>query len=287
MRGGSEAFFQVAVALIPAFLFGGAMRKPDEGWMSDGRMRLVILPVVTVSVVAEVFAIRGVIDPAVNRFEQYWVVFTVVGGTVLIAAMTARTWLQQPTRGKAVAVSLLAAALVGGFVVAAGGITQSLDNVETRDDLIRIDREVRRSSAALARADDADATARAALIATLLQLRSRTRETFSVPVERGIHAIDRIVQPVLQETSPRAKVVRTAARRLETPARQLSRPFYSRLGSERADPEVHLATLAVDRLIRAERLRMAAKVASAGALAEQSEGCRRAKEPDAAPGCGL
>ena len=231
------------------------------------------------------FAIRGVIDPAVNRFEQYWVVFTVVGGTVLIAGMTARTWLQDPTDNKALVVALLAAALVVGFAVAAGGITQSLDNVESRNELIRADAEVRRSSAALARADDAVATARSALIATLLQLRSRTRETFSVPVERGIHTIDRIVQPVLQVPSPRVATVRTAARRLERPTRRLEKPFYSRLGSERTDPEVHLATLAVDRLIRSERLRMAAKAASAGALRQQAESCRQTADDEGSPGC--
>jgi hypothetical protein len=56
MRSGSEAFFQVAVALLPALLFGGAMRKPEQGWPSGLRVVLsvVVVPAVGVTVAAEI-----------------------------------------------------------------------------------------------------------------------------------------------------------------------------------------------------------------------------------------
>lgn len=290
MRSGSEAFFQIAVALIPAFLFGGAMRKPESGLPSGGWVRALILSVLLVSVVAEILAIRGVIDPAVNRVEQFWVVFTIVGGTVLIAALTAWSWLGDQARrigtgGKAVVI----ASLVFAFVYAGWGITQSLDNVDARSDLVRVDRQVRTTSAALARADQAASSARTLLITTLVEMRSRSRERLARLVQEEIHAIDRIVQPVLREARPRPAVVDSAEEALLEPIRRLRQPVYRNLGTERADPERHLAALAVDRLARAERVRLAAKETNARARRRYVRACGELGETDSgeapAPGC--
>jgi K+-transporting ATPase A subunit len=70
VKNGSEAFFQVAVALVPAFLFGRAIRKPEQGWPSDWWARVLVVAVLAVTVVAEVFAIRGVIDPGVTALSS-------------------------------------------------------------------------------------------------------------------------------------------------------------------------------------------------------------------------
>jgi hypothetical protein len=294
MRSGSEAFFQIAVALIPAFLFGGAMRKPKEEGLPSGPWLSVLIPIVViVCVVAEIMAIRGVIDPAVNRFEQFWVVFTIVGGTVLIAGMTAWTWRSEARRPANSARQLIAQLAVVGLLVlafafAAWGITESLDEVDTRNRIVQADRQVQRTAAAFARADQAVGSARTLLITTLVNMRSDSRTRLAQVVEDEIHAIDVIIQPVLRDPRPRPAIVNQADDDLTDPIRRLKDPFYATLGTRRADPERHLAALAVDRLARAEQLRLAAKDSNARARRRLAHACGElGADPDDAPvpGC--
>jgi hypothetical protein len=287
MRSGTEAFFQVAVALIPAFLFGGAMRRPEQGWPTGRWMWLPVVLILLFSLVAEVFAIRGVIDPDVSRFEELWVVGTIVGGTVLIAALTAWTWQVAPahatapgppaarmrTKRRLILAGVFAGVCVAAFALAAVGITASLDHVEARNELSRADQQVRATSAELASADRAVSDARASLIATLLDMKSRTRESYSGRVERGIHAIDRVVQPLLMLDRPRAPAIETALAGLAKPTARLRNPFYHRLETDRSDPEIHLGALAVDRLIHAEYLRVHAKKRNAQARRHHAKWC--------------
>jgi hypothetical protein len=290
MRSGSEAFFQIAVALIPAFLFGGAMRKPEKGLPSGPGIRTLFVGVLVVSVVAEILAIRGVIDPAVNRVEQFWVVFTIVGGTVLIAALTAWSWLgdRATTAGTPSKVALVGCLLVA-FAFAAWGITQSLDNVDARNEVVRADGQVRTTTAALARADQAVSGARTLLITTLVEMRSRSRVRLARLVQEQIHAIDVLVQPLLKDDRPRRAIIDSVEQALFEPIGRLRRPFYEGLGTRRADPERHLAALAVDRLVLAERVRLAAKDRSAQARRHHARACSEFTEGEsgeaAAFGC--
>jgi hypothetical protein len=291
MRSGSEAFFQIAVALIPAFLFGGAMRKPDQGLPPGPWIRVLIPIVVVVCVVAEILAIRGVIDPAVNRFEQFWVVFTIVGGTVLIAAMTAWSWWtgsagERASLRRTVGQVALVGCLLLAFAFAAWGITESLDSVDARSELVAADRQVRATSAAFRSADETVSSTRTLLITTLVEMRSPLRRRFARLAQAEINAIDKLVQPVLREDAPRRAVVDRVEKALFEPIDRLRDPFYEGLGTERADPERQLAALAVDRLVLAERLRLAAKERSAQARRRHLRACGEVdsgEEP--VPGC--
>lgn len=279
MRSGSEAFFQIAVALIPAFLFGGAMKKPDEQDLPSGPWLGVLIPIVViVCVVAEILAIRGVIDPDVSRFEQFWVVFTIVGGTVLIAGMTVWTWRREgqqkagSTRQAVVQVGLVLG-LVALFAFAAWGITASLDDVDARNRVVQAERQVQRTSATLARADQAVSSARTLLITTLVNMESQARVRLARLVQEEIAEIDEIVQPVLRDRRPTVVIVNQAEEALEDPIRRLRDPVYSTLGTSRPDPEQHLAALAVDRLVRAEQLRLVAKDTNARARRRHAQAC--------------
>ena len=279
MRSGNEAFFQIAVALIPAFLFGGAMRKPKEGELPSGPWLRVLIPIsVIICVVAEVLAIRGVIDPDVSRFEQFWVVFTIVGGTVLIAGLTLWTWRGEgrqkagSVRQAVVQVGLVVGLLVL-FAFAAWGITESLDDVDARNRVVQSDRQVQRTSAALARADRAVTGARALLITTLVEMSSRSRVRLARHVQKEIATIDEIVQPVLRDRRPSPAIVNQAEEAIQDPIRRLRDPVYATLGTKRADPEQHLAALAVDRLVLAEQVRLAAKDTNARARRRHAHAC--------------
>jgi hypothetical protein len=305
MRSGSEAFFQVAVALVPALVFGGAMRRRDQRWQSGGRARVVILILVVlgvaVSVAAEIFAIQGVIDPTVPRWKTRFVAFTIVGGTVVIAAATVWSWLGEDIQGAlgtsgagksvAIAASLAAAlaCLVAASYFVSSGLNDSLDRVDARSELARADGRVRDTSAALGQADQAVTSARIAFITAIDELRPRNRERLSARVEHGIFVIDEIVQPVLKRERPSDGTIARAQAGLSAPIRRLRRPLYADLGTSRTDPEVHLAALAFDRFIRAEQVRLVAKQRNSGARRTLRRACRTVIEIDAAqvslPGC--
>jgi hypothetical protein len=305
MRSGSEAFFQVAVALVPALVFGGAMRKGDQRLPSRGPARVVLSGLVVlavgVSVAAEIFAIQGVIDPTVPRWKTRFVAFTIVGGTVVIAVATVWSWLGEDIQrvlgasggGKSVAIAACLAVALACLVVASfflsSGLNDSLDRVDARSNLARADGRVRVTSVRLGNADQSVTSARIAFITAIAELRPRNRERLSARVERGIFAIDEIVQPVLKKERPSDPSIARAQAGLDAPAGRLRRPLYADLGTSRADPEVHLAALAFDRFVRAERVRLVAKQRNSGARRSLRRACRTVNEIGAAegslPGC--
>jgi hypothetical protein len=268
------------------------MKKPEEGKLPAGPWLGVLIPIVViVCVVAEVLAIRGVIDPDVNRFEQFWVVFTIVGGTVLVAGTTVWTWRDEGRRKagsprQAVVQVGVVLGLVFLFAFAAWGITESLDDVDARNRLVQADRQVQRTTGALARADRAVTNARILLMTTLVEMRSDDRVQLARHVQNEIAAIDRIVGPVLRDRQPRPAVVDRAEEEIHRPIGRLRDPFYDTLGSKRPDPEEHLAALAVDRLALAEQVRMAQKDRSARARRRLVLACEDLGEASA-PGCPL
>jgi hypothetical protein len=239
----------------------------------------VLIPiVVVVCVVAEILAIRGVIDPAVNRFEQFWVVFTIVGGTVLIAAMTAWSWRSEARKATGTTRQLVGQlALIAGLMLAFGfaawGITESLDEVDARNRVVQAERQVQRTTREFTRADQAVSSGRTLLITTLVDMRSRARARLARHVQKEIEAIDEIVQPVLHDPRPTPATVKQADEALEDPIRRLRDLAYPTLGTNRPDPEQHLAALAVDRLVLAEQVRLAAKDMSARARRRHAQAC--------------
>jgi hypothetical protein len=120
-------------------------------------------------------------------------------------------------------------------------------------------------------------------------MRPRTRRQFSVPVERGIHAIDRIVQPVVLRERPSGSQVKRVQAELLAPTARLKRNFYRHLGTERTDPEIHLAALAVDRLIQAENVRLVIKARNAEARRTLGRACEHVigigATEESLPGC--
>jgi hypothetical protein len=93
----TQAFFQLAVAAIPALLFGGAFlestkdRQPEA---HDGERFLLGALVVLVLLAggAEVVAVRGAVDDTVGGFSLHYVAFVLCGGTLALALNVAAPW---------------------------------------------------------------------------------------------------------------------------------------------------------------------------------------------------
>jgi hypothetical protein len=108
----TQTRFQVAVALIPALLFGGALaarregdhasrRRGDATSTSTIRRRhekvaaIGIVAVVVVATAAELIAINGTFDVNPSDFEIRVVVFALTLGTMAVGLSTCLSWAQQ------------------------------------------------------------------------------------------------------------------------------------------------------------------------------------------------
>jgi hypothetical protein len=124
MSGASanQAFFQLAGALIPALLFGGAIfeaRRLAKGREGSAERVLLkaLLALVVLAAVAEVVAIRGAIDGSIGGLSLHYVGFVVCIGTLAIALHVVTPWarslsiLKSPGPGTARAVVLLCVGL--------------------------------------------------------------------------------------------------------------------------------------------------------------------------------
>jgi hypothetical protein len=92
----NQAFYQVAVALIPGLLFGGALleaRDTREAGDAPGLLRFGVVLLVVLAGVAEIVSIRGAVGGSTGTLGQRVVVFVVVVGTVAIGVRTAMPWL--------------------------------------------------------------------------------------------------------------------------------------------------------------------------------------------------
>ena len=146
----------MAIALIPGLLFGGAMLQLREEGPGPPRSHLLRIGVVVFlcgGVMAEVFAIRGAIDPAsIRDWEQRWIVFMLTTGTVGVAYWCALPLLRDDPESKWLRLGrpllllvLIAAAVAGQFT-----ITDSLQNAQARvryegitNRSVRVSREAR------------------------------------------------------------------------------------------------------------------------------------------------
>jgi hypothetical protein len=116
---GSAAFFQVALALIPAILFGGAAleaRRKQEKSKTKPRKnagRIVLVAIFVAGLAAEVIAIRGAIEPAsVADWERSLLALAIMAGSVGLAI-----WILAPALDDGGGFSFVEKAAAGALVV--------------------------------------------------------------------------------------------------------------------------------------------------------------------------
>jgi hypothetical protein len=208
---GSQAFFQVAVALIPALLFGGALAERRSGADSaepPPRSLAILVGVgLLAGVVAEVVAIRGAIDPSVSRLELRYLVFVVVAGTIGIAVWTAIPWISKgavPRQtyarlGQRRTLVLVGLVLMAALVVAQLSITESLDRASARRALNEASREYLEANRQLNAAERTVTSARAALLSTGARTAPWIRRRLEPVLARHLERLDQASNPVLAE----------------------------------------------------------------------------------------
>lgn len=199
--GGNAALFSVATALIPGLFFGGALieRRAELSDRFPSRFAgLVVGGFVLTGVAAEIMAIRGSIEPNISRFEQRFVVFVLVAGTIAIALVSAAPWVSQFRRQARVSAirahdetqSYLGrrtetylgwrwawpvAIIVGGSLFAQVAITNSLDDANARDGWNEASQRLQRTNRTLDNAEAAADTARGSLLTTGRHVRPALR----------------------------------------------------------------------------------------------------------------
>lgn len=188
---GSAALYQVAIALIPALMFGGAVleireRSPKSRSPWFG---LAFALGLAAGVFAEIIAIQGAIDPSVQDWERRYLALALTTGTAGLALWIAAPTLRQATEGTrfswgALGIgTALALSAIGGQVA----ITESLDHASARVDLERASEEVREASRELNDAEQQEARNQAGL----LSLAQATKSTRSLSATIAhLHQID-------------------------------------------------------------------------------------------------
>jgi hypothetical protein len=123
----TQAFFQLAVAAIPALLFGGAVLEARQGDRSAGKLRdgervfvgaLVLL--VVLAAPAELIAVRGAVDDSTGGLWLDFVAFVLCAGTLALVVNVVAPWsvalfprLRRSDRGGSRTAALLVASGLG------------------------------------------------------------------------------------------------------------------------------------------------------------------------------
>jgi hypothetical protein len=104
MEGASatQSFFQLAVAAIPALLFGGALldsrrRGKGEGTLHDGErvFATTLVAIVVLAGGAELIAVRGAVDGSTSGFLLDWVAFVLCAGTLALVVNIVTPWVAE------------------------------------------------------------------------------------------------------------------------------------------------------------------------------------------------
>jgi hypothetical protein len=104
MEGASatQSFFQLAVAAIPALLFGGALldsrrRGKGEGTLHDGErvFATTLVVIVVLAGGAELIAVRGAVDGSTSGFLLDWVAFVLCAGTLALVVNIVTPWVAE------------------------------------------------------------------------------------------------------------------------------------------------------------------------------------------------
>ena len=205
---GSQTFYQVAIALIPALLFGGALARRRSALGPAGRFAGTGVAVALLAgVAAQLIAIRGAIDPSISRFETRYLVFVVVVATVGLALWTAVPWVAPPRRSSWRAagwrrwgsIALGLSVIVAGLIGAQLAITESLDHAEARIAFVDASEEFQRARDAYNKADSDVLAARAELLSVVSDAAPNARRRLAPVIARHLEAVDDAVSPVTRE----------------------------------------------------------------------------------------
>lgn len=255
---GSAALYQVAVALIPALLFGGAVLELRDQPRQPGNRRMIGLGVSVIlaaGVVAEIIAIRGAIDPAVGDWERRYLVLVLTAGTAGLAIWIAAPLLRAATTGtgpwlgwRAVGIVMILTA-VGGQLA----ITESLEHASARVALEDASKELTRASNELNDSERSESRARTQLI-SLARSVSRHDAVVAVVLSHLRRLDDRALHPIRSaaphEGLEAPRLVDPAIKVLNSIDLSLQRKFGDKIAGLRRD-ERELLLLAQRRLFSA------------------------------------
>jgi len=132
---GNAALYQVAVALIPALLFGGAVLELRERPPMSRNPRLLglrVAGILSAGIAAEIIAIRGAIDPEIGDLDRRFLVLVLTAGAAGIAIWIAAPLLRAAGSGTRIHLGWreIAAALIIAVIAGQLAITESLDRAE-------------------------------------------------------------------------------------------------------------------------------------------------------------
>lgn len=166
---GNAALYQVAVALIPALLFGGAMlefRERPPMRRNPRLLGLCVAGILGAGVVGEIIAIRGAIDPGIGDLGRRYLVLVLVAGTTGFAIWIAAPLVRTASAGTRIHVGWREAAAALMIAVIAGqfAITESLYHAEKRLTLKAASEQIARTSRQLNQAEQIELAARSQLL---------------------------------------------------------------------------------------------------------------------------
>jgi len=189
---GNAALYQVAVALIPELLFGGAvleLRVQPPIPRNPRLLGLSVTGILSAGVVAEIIAIRGSIDPGVGDISRRYLVLILTAGTTGLAIWIAAPLLRTAASDTRIHLGWreVAATLVIAVIADQFAITESLDNAEKRLELKAASEQITRTSRELNRAEQIELTARTQLLSLA---RSAHSDRAVAAVVFRIHQLD-------------------------------------------------------------------------------------------------
>jgi len=253
---GNAALYQVAVALIPALLFGGAVLELRERPPMPRNPRLLGLCVAAIlgaGVVAEIIAIRGAIDPGIGDLGRRFLVLVLTAGTTGLAIWIAAPLLRTAASGtrihlgwKEVAAVLTVAVIAGQFA-----ITESLDHAEKRLTLRAASEQIARTSRELNQAEQIELEARTQLLS--LARSTDSDGTVAAVIFRLRQLDDQALGPVSYGNPGMSNAehhVRARVQRMNTISADFERDIEAKI-RDLAQPKRELLMVAWRRLISA------------------------------------
>lgn len=189
---GNTALYQVAVALIPALLFGGAvleLRARPPMRRNPRLLGLCVAGILSAGVVGEIIAIRGAIDPEIGDFGRRYLVLVLVAGTTGLAVWIAAPLVRTASSGTGIHLGWrgVAAALMIAVIAGQLAITESLDHAEKRLTLKAASEQIAQTTRQLSQAEQIELAARTQLLSLA---HSSGSETAVAAVIYRLHQLD-------------------------------------------------------------------------------------------------
>lgn len=253
---GNAALFQVAVGLIPVLMFGGAvaeLRNRPRQRLNPRLFGVALTAILAAGVIAEIIAVRGVIDPSISDLGRRYLVLVLTAGTVGLALWIAAPLLREATAGTRIRLRLREVLVVIGLAAVVGqvAITESLDHASARAALDSTGERVTNASRELNHAERSESAARTQLVRLAQSIRST--HAISVVILYLHRLDDQALGPLRTGDLSQANVehrVQASFGRLNAISQGLERAFRAGLqGLSQANRELLL--LAEQRLIKA------------------------------------